>query len=125
MASNQLNRSLLQIILLGWAAFAIASLAIRTVFAVPDIVLLVDRSYCDPARWRAVSDEYATIYQQDQRGQLNLESVILFSDLGEETTEPLSPDEFRDLKTYGPSSSDRQAALEAAHPNARLLQCEP
>lgn len=125
MEANRLNQALMKIVGLGWAAFAIAAIAIKTVFAAPDIVLLVDRSYCEPTQWATVADEYARLYQQDQRGQINLEQVILFSDLGEETTPPPSPEAFRTLQTYGKSSGDRQAALAAAHPDARLLQCPP
>jgi hypothetical protein len=125
MESNRLNQALIRIVGIGWVAFAIATLAIRTVFAAPDVVVLVDRSYCEPAKWSVVADEYAVLFQQDQRGQINLESVILFSDLGEEKTEPMPPEQFRGLKTYGKSSGDRQAALESANPNARLLQCAP
>lgn len=125
MESNRLNKALITIVGLGWAAFAIATLAIRTVFAAPEVVLLVDRSYCEPAKWSAVANEYEALYQQDQRGQIQLASIILFSDLGEETTAPLAPAEFRELKTYGKSSRDRQATLEATYPNARVLSCSP
>lgn len=125
MTSNRLNKALLKIVGLGWAGFAITAIAMRTVFAAPDVVLLVDRSYCEPSQWTAVADAYQTLYQQDQRGQLNLDTLILFSDLGEESTDPLTPEVFRNLKTYGKASSDRQATLEAQYPNARLLQCEP
>lgn len=124
MVSNRLNKALIKIVGLGWAAFAIAAIAIRTVFAAPDVVLLVDRSYCEPAQWAAVADTYETFYQQDQRGQINLTSVILFSALGQETTEPPTPDAFRDFQTYGQSSPERQTALASQYPNARLLQCQ-
>jgi len=123
MESNRLNQALIKIVGLGWAAFAIAAIAIRTVFAAPDLVLLVDRSYCEPAQWATVADAYQALYQQEQRGQLNLESVILFSALGEEATEPPTPDAFRELQTYGKASPERQSALEAQYPDARLLQC--
>ncbi len=123
MRSNQLNQALIKIVGLGWAAFAIATIAIRAVFAAPDVVLLVDRSYCEPSDWSVVADTYQGLYQQDQRGQITLESVILFSDLGEETSEPLTPEAFRNLKTYGQSSPERQAELAAQYPEARLLQC--
>ncbi|MEM1310823.1 MAG: hypothetical protein AAGF98_15250 [Cyanobacteria bacterium P01_H01_bin.153] len=125
MVSNRLNGALIKIVGLGWIGFAIAAIAIRAVFAAPDIVLLVDRSYCEPTQWSTVADAYQTLYQQDQRGQINLDTVILFSDLGEETTEPLTPEDFRDLKTYGQASRDRQANLQEQYPNARLLQCNP
>jgi hypothetical protein len=126
MESQRLNRSLVRIVGLGWLAFAIATITIRVVFAAPDVTLLIDRSYCEPAQWQLVVDQYADFYQQHQRGQINLETVILFSDLGEETADPLpSPTELQNLQTYGKSSPDRQAALEAQFPNARLLQCAP
>jgi len=123
MSSNQLNKALIKIVGLGWAAFAIAAIAIRVVLAAPDVVLLVDRSYCEPTAWAVVADTYQDLYQQDQRGQINLEAVILFSDLGEETTEPPNPDAFRNLNTYGQSSPERQSELMTQYPNARLLQC--
>ncbi|MEM6839396.1 MAG: hypothetical protein AAF609_21455 [Cyanobacteria bacterium P01_C01_bin.120] len=125
MASNRLNKALIKIVGLGWAAFAIAAIAIRVVFAAPDVVLLIDRSYCEPAKWSTVADAYQTLYQQDSRGQINLDTVILFSDLGEETTTPPTPEELRALKTYGQASRDRQANLQAQYPNAQLLQCAP
>ncbi|RZM74378.1 hypothetical protein [Leptolyngbya iicbica] len=123
MRSNQLNQALIKIVGLGWAAFAIAAIAIRVVLAAPDVVLLVDRSYCEPSDWAVVADTYQDLYQQDQRGQINLESVILFSDLGEEVSEPLSPEAFRNLNTYGQLSPGRQNELTAQYPDARLLQC--
>jgi len=123
MESNRLNKALIKIVGLGWAAFAIAAIAIRTVFAAPDVVLLVDRSYCEPEQWATVADAYQDLYRQDERGQINLEAVILFSALGEESTEPPTPEAFRDLQTYGKASPDRQSALEGQYPDARLLQC--
>ncbi|MBE7380822.1 MAG: hypothetical protein F6J95_005370 [Leptolyngbya sp. SIO1E4] len=126
MESNRLNRALIRILGLGWAAFAIAVLAIRIVFAAPDITLLVDRSYCEPTQWNQVVAEYERLYEQSQRGQINLQAVIFFSDLGEEKAASLpTPVTFRDLKTYGKSNPDRQAALEAAYPQSRLLTCQP
>jgi hypothetical protein len=64
MASNQLNKALIKIVGLGWAAFAIAAIAIRVVFAAPDVVLLVDRSYCEPTAWAVVADTYQDLYKQ-------------------------------------------------------------
>lgn len=126
MNPNQLNRTLLRIVGVGWAAFAIATLAIRTVFAAPDVTLLVDRSYCEPAQWQAVAEQYADLYQQHERGSITIQTTIFFSDLGEETApELLTPDAFQDLATYGRPSPERQSALEAAHPQAKLLSCGP
>ena len=123
MRSNQLNQALIKIVGLGWVAFLTATIAIRVVFAAPDVILLVDRSYCEPAEWAVVAETYQDLYQQDQRGQINLVSVILFSDLGEEASEPLTPEAFRNLNTYGQSSPERQTELATQYPDARLLQC--
>ncbi len=126
MNPNHLNRTLLRIVGVGWAAFAIAAVAIRTVFAAPDVTLLVDRSYCEPAQWQTVAAQYADLYQQHQRGSISITTTIFFSDLGEETAnQVLTPDAFQDLTTYGRPSPDRQAALTTAHPQARLLSCAP
>ncbi len=126
MNPNALNRALLRIVGIGWAAFAIAAVTIRLVLAAPEVTLLVDRSYCPPGDWQAVAQEYETLYQQDRQGQITIQAVILFSDLGEDLLEtPPSPDTFQTLTTYGRPSADRQAALEAAHPNSRLLTCGP
>lgn len=126
MHPNHLNRTLLRTIGVGWAAFAIAAVAIRTVFAAPDVTLLVDRSYCEPAQWQVVSEQYADLYQQHQRGSITLSAIIFFSDLGEEVSDQvLTPDAFQDLTTYGRPSPDRQIALEASHPQAKLLSCTP
>ncbi|NJN22658.1 MAG: hypothetical protein HC812_17650 [Leptolyngbya sp. RL_3_1] len=126
MNSNHLNRTLLRTVGAGWVAFAIAALAIRTVFAAPDVTLLVDRSYCEPSQWQAVAEQYADLYQQHQRGSITISATIFFSDLGEETSDQvLTPEAFQDLTTYGRPSPDRQAALEASHPQAQRLSCAP
>jgi hypothetical protein len=126
MNANALNRSLLRLVGIGWAAFAIAALALRFAFASPSIVLLVDRSYCDPADWEAVASEYETLYQQDQRDQIQIESVIFFSDLGQDVAEtPPTPEDFAAFTTYGRPSLERQDALLADYPNAQLLSCSP
>jgi hypothetical protein len=126
MNPNHLNRTLLRTVGVGWVAFAIAAVAIRTVFAAPNITLLVDRSYCEPAQWQVVAAQYADLYQQHQRGSITISSTIFFSDLGEEVSDQvLTPDAFQNLATYGLPSPDRQAALEATHPQAQRLSCPP
>ncbi len=124
MHSSRLNRRLITILGIGWLGFAIATLSIRIVWAAPDVTLLIDRSYCEPAQWGQLADDYAALYQQHQRGQITLKQIVFYSDLGEDvTTTPPPPSEFADLKTYGKPNRDRQANLMAQYPNARLLQC--
>ncbi len=122
---RNLVRSWLTIVTGGWITLAIAAFLLKTLLAPSTLVLLVDRSYCPPETWAAIAQEYATLYRQDQQGQIVLTEVILFSDLGQETLlEPPSPDNFATLPTYGRPARDRQTALLAAHPNARLLSCQ-
>ena len=126
MNTNALNRALLRIVSLGWVGFVVVAIAIRTVFAAPEMTLLVDRSYCEPAQWAGVSDRYEQLYQQNQRGEIVLKSVIFFSDLGEETSEtPPEPGTFRNLKTYGKPSPERRTALASTYPDATVLSCTP
>lgn len=125
MNANALNRSLLRIIGIGWAAFAIAALTFRFALAAPSVTLLVDRSYCDPADWQTVAAEYATLYRQNQRGQIEIESVIFFSDLGQDVTEtPPTPDVVAAMTPYGRFSRERQQVLIANYPDAQLLSCQ-
>ena len=109
----------------GWGTWAIAALLLNTLFAPPTLVLLVDRSYCPPETWAAIAQEYAALHRQQERGQIILTEVILFSDLGEETLPALpSPDTFTTLATYGRPARDSPAALLATPPNARLRSCQ-
>ena len=126
MNANALNRSLLRIVGIGWAALAIAALTFRFVLAAPSVVLLVDRSYCDPADWQAVAAEYEALYQQDQQGQIAIESVIFFSDLGQDVTEtPPTPETVATMIPYGRTNSERLQTLQTNYPEARLLSCNP
>lgn len=126
MNANALNRSLLRIVGIGWATLVIAALAFRFVLAAPGVILLVDRSYCDPADWQTLATEYEALYQQDQRGQIAIESVIFFSDLGQDVTEtPPTPEAVATMIPYGRTNPERQQTLQANYPDARLLSCNP
>lgn len=122
--TNQLNRALFSIVGLGWVAFAIAAFTIRVVFAAPVVTVLIDRSYCEPAQWQQVAADYTAIYDRDRRGDIVLDSVILFSDLGTEVLDdPPSPDTIRTLQTYGRPNPQRRSELSAKYPDTQLLTC--
>ncbi|MBF2034388.1 MAG: hypothetical protein IGR92_02650 [Leptolyngbyaceae cyanobacterium T60_A2020_046] len=124
MNTNQLNRSLLTIVGLGWVAFAIAAFIIRAVFAAPVVTVLVDRSYCEPGQWQQVAEDYAALYERDRQGEIVLDAVVLFSDLGTEVIdEPPTPDTIRTLQTYGRPNPQRRSELAAEYPDAQLLTC--
>lgn len=107
------NRRLLITILAGWASFAGLGLMLRQGLTVPEVTVIIDRSYCEPAQWQTVADRYQVLYEQHQKKQLEIGSVILFSDLGEETlVPPPEPKTVRQLKTYGRKDPARQEQLQ-------------
>lgn len=121
---KNLNRDLLRIIGGGWLAFIITGLLLSRLLAVPTATILIDQSYCKPAQWQAVAQEYAQLYQRQQQQQLQIESVILFSDLGQTEIAPLpTPADIQALSTYGRPNLERQKELQTEYPNAILLKC--
>lgn len=121
---NQLNRYLLTILGLGWLSFLIAAILLNQIFAAPNFVLLIERSYCTPSKWQQVVQEYNDLYQQHQQNLVKIESVVLFNDLGEEvlTTVP-TPEALRGLRTYGRSNSQREAELRKAYDRVKVIRC--
>ena len=119
-----LNHTLFRIIGCGWLGFIAVGVVVSRVFAVPTVALLIDRSYCGPFQWRKVSEAYEEIYTQYQRDRVKFSQILLISDLGEEVVEvPLTPAEFRRLRTYGQASSERLSQLEQSYPAVEVLSC--
>jgi hypothetical protein len=99
-------------------------LVIRLVFATPNLVVLVDRSYCPLNQWQQVTQTYQTLYRQHQQQRLHLQTIILFSNLGQEVlSPPPAPAVIQNLSTYGRPDPQRQAELQKAYPKAHLLSC--
>lgn len=121
---NQLNRYLLIILGLGWLSLAIAGILFERVFAAPNFVLLIERSYCPLPKWQQVVREYTDLYEQHQQHRVEIESVVLFNDLGEEvlTTIP-TPEKLRGLRTYGRSNPQREAELKKASDRVKVIRC--
>jgi hypothetical protein len=119
------NQRLLTTVLAGWAAFAGLGFTLRQAIAAPGVTVVIDRSYCEPADWQKVADRYQAIYNQHQNKQVQIEAVVLFSDLGEETlTTPLEPSAVRQLKTYGRQASpERQQEIVQNIQDLELLSC--
>ncbi len=124
MSQVKLNRYLLTILGLGWLSFLIAGIILNQVFAAPNFVLLIERSYCPPQQWQQVVQEYTNLYRQHQQNRIEIESVVLFNDLGEEvlTTLP-TPEELTALRTYGRSNTERDAELSKAYDQVKVLRC--
>jgi hypothetical protein len=119
------NKILLRTITCSWLAFMLIGWLISRVIASPDLVVLIDRSYCPAAQWQRISESYQALYQQYQEHQVRIKTIIIFSDLSEESfsTPPL-PDAIRSLPTYGHSNIQRQTQLQTSYPNATLLSCQ-
>ena len=122
---KSLNRRLITIVGIGWLSFLITGLIVVNVFAASEITLLIDRSYCPPNQWQKVVETYRDFYTQNQEKQIKINSVILFSDLGEETLNPLpSPEEISQINTYGKSNPNRQKELLNKSSSGKILSCQ-
>ncbi|MBW4661697.1 MAG: hypothetical protein KME15_23755 [Drouetiella hepatica Uher 2000/2452] len=119
-----LNTPLFKTLGLSWLMFLITGLLISWLFAIPTLTVLIDRSYCPSNQWQQVSQTYTDLYHQHQRRQLQLRSVILFSNLGQEVfASPPLPEAIQALSTYGYSDLYRQAELQKTYSKTQLLGC--
>jgi hypothetical protein len=120
---DQLNRSMIRILIMGWICFALAGFGLAT-FATPNLVVLLDRSYCPPDQWQQVIQKYDQIYQQNRGKQVRLKTVVLFSSLGEDVrTTPPTPTELQNLQPFGRPDPQKQSQLKTQYPDAILLLC--
>ncbi len=120
---NSLNRALVTIVGLGWLSFLGVGWGIRT-WATPSVVVLVERSYCPPDQWQPLVNAYADLYQQHQQKRIQIDDVILFSSLGQESLAPIpTPNQLQDQTTYGPPAAQTADALRRQYPQAELLNC--
>ncbi|MEO1133153.1 MAG: hypothetical protein AAFX40_10660 [Cyanobacteria bacterium J06639_1] len=119
-----MNARLLKTLGLSWLVFALAGIAIAMFLPMPKLTVLIDRSYCEPTRWQQVANAYEMLYEQHQRQVLEIDRVVLFSDLGEEVrTELPAPLEIRDTRTYGRQAQQQQQTLQQQYPQSQLLKC--
>lgn len=122
---KSLNRRLMTIVGIGWLSFLITGLIVVNVFAASEITLLIDRSYCPPNQWQKVVENYRDFYKQNQEKKIKITSVVLFSDLAEETLTPLpTPEEISRINTYGKSNPNRQKELQKKSSSGKILSCE-
>lgn len=121
---NKLNRVLFTILGLGWSSFLIVGILLNQVFAAPNFVLLIERSYCPPQQWQQVVQKYSDLYRQHQQNLVKIESVILFNDLGEEVlTNIPTPEELGDLRTYGRSNPQKESQLSKTYDQVKVIRC--
>ncbi len=118
------NRRLLQTLAVGWLAFLGAGVGLRQALSGPTVTIIIDRSYCDPARWEQITTDYGELYNQHQQRRLTIDQVIYVSDLGEEVAEELpSPEAIMTMSTYGRFNADQLRQTTAAHPDAEVFAC--
>ncbi len=123
--TRSLSTTFWRLLLLGSLGYVGVAALIAGLFPRPTLTLLIDRGYCSPQQWQALGDRYAKLYRQQQWGQIRVAQTVLFSSLGEEIQNPpLSPQQFRDLRTYGHSPGDRAKELQRRYRQSVLLRCE-
>lgn len=120
----KLNIHLLKTIGFSWLAFLLIGVLINICFPIPTVTVLIDRSYCPASQWQQVSQAYSKLYRQHRWQQLHLQTVVLFSDLGQEVfSSPPSPDVIQNLTTYGQFDGRRQAELQKVYSKIKNLGC--
>ena len=118
------NQRLIRTLGLGWLAFLALGLGLRQGFRSPGVTVIIDRSYCSPAQWQGVIQQYTVLYDQYQRQQITLEQVIYVSDLGQELAPHVpTPAQVEALTTYGRFNPSQLEAALQAEPQARVLSC--
>lgn len=119
------NQRLLIMLGSSWGLFVMTGLFIQLFFAVPTLTILIDRSYCPASQWQQLVTNYTDLYQQHQRQQLKITTVILFSDLDQKfLAVPPAPKTISNLQTYGSATSNYQAKLQKNYPKGQLLTCQ-
>ncbi|EFA73435.1 hypothetical protein CRD_00535 [Raphidiopsis brookii D9] len=121
-----INIRLIGIVLIGWSGLLISGLVLTYVLVIPSMTLIIDRSYCPLDQWQTqVVIPYGDLYRKYEDKQLKIESITLFSDLGQESSEKIpTPQEIAKLNTYGKLSSNRQKSLEKLSQTSKILGCQ-
>lgn len=122
---QHMSKQLLSMLALSGLAFLLTGFTIQRFAAPPSMTLLIDRSYCPATQWQTLTDKYTQLYQRHQRQQIEIESVVLFSDLSQTTLDTIpTPRDLKILKTYGHANPQAQQSLLESYRNAQLLNCE-
>ncbi|MBE9114053.1 hypothetical protein IQ273_32315 [Nodosilinea sp. LEGE 07298] len=118
------NQRLMYTLGLGWITFAALGLGLRQILASPKVTVVIDRSYCAPAQWQQLADQYADLYAQQEQREITIDEVIYVSDFGQVVATPLpTPEEVQALTPNGlPNAAEIQKAT-AANPDATVLTC--
>jgi len=118
------NQRLILTLGLGWLAFLTLGLGLRQGLRSPGVTVIIDRSYCSPAQWQGVIQQYTDLYDQYQGQQITLEQVIYVSDLGQEAAPQIpTPEQVQALNTYGRFNPSQLEVALRAQPQARVLSC--
>ena len=124
MSQSFIKNRLLVTLGMSWLVFAIAGIFISWISPIPSLTILIDRSYCPQNQWSQIAQNYTDIYRKHQRRQVYIQTVILFSSLGEEilSTPPI-PTKVHTLATYGEVDSQREENLRSRYSKTQILSC--
>lgn len=105
MAPHNPTKRLLSTLGLGWLAFAGLGLGLRYAVQVPTITVIIDQSYCPPARWQtAVVQPYSDLYNKSQTNQRQIAQVVVVTDIDQTTLTTIpTPDELGNPFGQAPS----------------------
>ena len=119
-----MNLRLLLTLGIGWLGLVVAGWAISQYAPVDATTVAIDRSYCPPERWQALSLDYAALYRQHQRQTVRIDRVVLFSNLGDDPLDHLpTPTEIEQLRSFGRFSADAAREIRDRYPEAVILEC--
>ncbi|MGB3199972.1 MAG: hypothetical protein WBA99_03665 [Nodosilinea sp.] len=118
------NQRLIRTLGLGWIAFVALGVGLRQLLASPAVTIIIDRSYCAPAQWQQLANQYADLYAQQEQREITIDEVIYVSDFGPVVATPVpTPEEVQALTPNGlPNAAEIQKATEA-NPDATVLTC--
>jgi hypothetical protein len=110
---KNLNKLLVRTLGLAGVGFVVCGLLIQLLFPGRVIAVLIDRSYCPESQWQQVVQQYDGLYKQHQLGAVDIQAVVLFSNLGEEVkTEVPRPKALETIHTYGQTDPQRQQQVQ-------------
>lgn len=121
--NKSINRDLILLLAGSGCAFALIWLLFQWLI-VPQITVVIERSYCQPQQWQEqVIRNYTQLYQQHPR-QLKINQVVVYNDLGiEELAEIPQPSIIETLDTFGQHNRQLQQQLEAKYHPVQVLSC--
>lgn len=124
MADINPTKRLISTLGLGWLAFGGLGLGLRYAVQVPEVIVIIDQSYCPPAQWEtAVVQPYGALYKKSQTNQTKIAQVIVLTDIDQTTLTTIpTPDELGNPFGQAPGA-EKLTALQQQFKETVVLKC--